>query len=164
MDITSGKRWRTEEKVPLLREPELFSEIPLLSSNPRTFGNTINPALHDNVLLPEGFTEYIYHVGNGIELRPIVNHGLIPEGVSLKTGRHAVFCTVVNLMDNQDGLGETPMRLIKSKNRAIQKYLETLSRYSISVQFEARSTKRTANLSNKIKRSYSLRHTACMVH
>ena len=47
-------------------------------------GSTINPALQDNVLLPEGFTEYIYHVGNGKELRSIVNHGLIPGGVSSK--------------------------------------------------------------------------------
>ena len=51
------------------------------------------------------------------------------------------------------------MRLVTSKNRAIQKYLETLSEYSILVQFEARSTKRTAILSNKIKRSYSPQHT-----
>ena len=51
------------------------------------------------------------------------------------------------------------MRLVTSKNRAIQKYLETLSEYSILVQLEARSTKRTAILSNKIKRSYSPRHT-----
>ena len=36
-----------------------------------------------------------------------MNHGLIPGGVSLKTGRQAVFFTVVNPMDNQDGLGET---------------------------------------------------------
>ena len=70
-------------------------------------GSTINTALHDNVLLPEGFTEYIYHVGNGKELRSMVNHGLIPGGVSLKTGRHAVFFTVVNAMDNQDVLRET---------------------------------------------------------
>ena len=70
-------------------------------------GSTINPALQDNVLLPEGFTEKIYHVGNGKELRSIVNHRLIPGGVSLKTGRQAVFFTVVNPMDNQDGLGET---------------------------------------------------------
>ena len=48
------------------------------------------------------------------------------------------------------------MRLVKSKNRAIQKYLETLPGHSIWVQFEARSTKRTAILSNKVKRSYSL--------
>ena len=57
-------------------------------------GSTINPALQDNVLLPEGFTENIYHVGNGKELRSIVNHGLIPGGVSLKTGRQAVFFTL----------------------------------------------------------------------
>ena len=56
------------------------------------------------------------------------------------------------------------MRLVTSKNRATQKYLETLSRCSILVQFEARSTKRTANFSNMIKRCYSLRHTACRVH
>ena len=37
MDISSGERWRTAEKVPVLLEPELFSEIPVLSSNPRTF-------------------------------------------------------------------------------------------------------------------------------
>ena len=54
-------------------------------------GSAINPALQDNVLLPEGFTEYIYHVGNGNELRSIVNHGLIPGGVSLRTDRQAVW-------------------------------------------------------------------------
>ena len=37
----------------------------------------------------------------------MVNHGLIPGGVSLKTGRQAVFFTVVNPMVNQDGLRET---------------------------------------------------------
>ena len=70
-------------------------------------GSTINPALQDNVLLPDGFTEYIHHVGNGKELRSRVTHGLIPGGVSLRTGRQAVFFTIVNPMDNQDGLGET---------------------------------------------------------
>ena len=71
------------------------------------WGSTINPALQDNVLLPKGCTGKIYHVENGKELRSIVNHGLFPGGVSLKTGRHAVFFTVVNPTDNQDGLGET---------------------------------------------------------
>ena len=36
-----------------------------------------------------------------------MNHGLIPGGVSLRTGRQAVFFTVLNPMDSQDGLGET---------------------------------------------------------
>ena len=70
-------------------------------------GSTSNPALQDNVLLPEGFTEYIYHVGNGEELRSIMNHGLFPGGVTLRTGRQAEFITIVNPMDNQDGFGET---------------------------------------------------------
>ena len=35
-----------------------------------------------------------------------MNHGLIPGGVRLRTGRQAVFFTFVNPMDNQDGLGE----------------------------------------------------------
>ena len=61
--------------------------------------------MQDNVLLPEGLTEFFDHVGNGKELRSMVNHGLIPGGVSLRTGRQAVFFTVVNPMDYQDDLG-----------------------------------------------------------
>ena len=67
------------------------------------------------MLLPEGFTEYIYHVGNGNELRSVVNHGLIPGAVSLKTGRQAVFFTVVNPLDNQDGSGEAPCDLSRAR-------------------------------------------------
>ena len=37
MDNSTGKRWRTEEKVSILLEPELSSEIPVPWSNPRTF-------------------------------------------------------------------------------------------------------------------------------
>ena len=36
-----------------------------------------------------------------------MNHGLIPGGVSLRTGRQAVFFTILNPMDDQDGIGET---------------------------------------------------------
>ena len=57
-------------------------------------GSTINPALQNNVLLPEVFTECFYHVGNEKELRSIVKHGLIPGGISLETGRQAVFFIV----------------------------------------------------------------------
>ena len=78
-------------------------------------GSKINLALQDNVILPQGFTEFFYHVGNGKELRSIVNHGLIPGGVSLKTSRRAVFFTGVNPMDNQDGLGETVCGLSKAR-------------------------------------------------
>ena len=38
MDISSGERWRTEEKVSILLESGPYSEILVPSSNPRTLG------------------------------------------------------------------------------------------------------------------------------
>ena len=93
-------------------------------------GSTFNPPLQDNVLLPEVFTEYVCHVGNGKELRSTVNHGLIPGGVSLKTGRQAVFFTEVNPMDNQDGLGETLCDLSRAR---IAPYKNTWKRFQDTV-------------------------------
>ena len=107
MDVSSGKRWGTKEKVSTLLESEVSSSIRVPSSNSRTFRKYYQPCIGRHVLLPEGFTEDLYHVGNEKELRSIVNHGLIPGGVSLRTGRQAVFFTTVNPMDNQDGFGET---------------------------------------------------------
>ena len=111
MDIISGRRWRTEEKVSILLEPELSSQIPIPSSNPRTFRKYNQSCIARQCIVTEGYTQKIYHVGNGKELRSTVNHGLIPGGVSLRTGRQAVFFTVVNPMDNQEDLGETPCDL-----------------------------------------------------
>ena len=78
MDIRSGKRCRTEEKVSILRDFEFSSEIPVPSSNLRTFRKYNQSCIARRC----GFTEYIYHFGNGKELRSTVNHGLIPGGVS----------------------------------------------------------------------------------
>ena len=47
-------------------------------------GNALDPELQDNVLLPEGFTEYIYHVGNASEMISMIRSGLIPGRRSLK--------------------------------------------------------------------------------
>ena len=71
----------------------------------------IDPALQDNVLLPKGFTEYIYHVGNANELNSMLRNGLIPRGKSLKRGRPAVFFTTVNPMEDICGMGENPCDL-----------------------------------------------------
>ena len=43
-----------------------------------------------------------------------MNHGLILGRFSLRTGRQAVFFTIVNPMDSQDDL-ENPLRLVTSK-------------------------------------------------
>ena len=108
MDISSLARgWRQKKRSQCCVNPNYSHQFLYLRAIQGRSGSTINPALQDNVLLPEGFTEKNYHVGNGKELRSIVNYGLIPGGVSLRTGRQAIFLTIVNPMDFQDGFGET---------------------------------------------------------
>ena len=88
MGVSSGKWWRHSCTF----QPKLSRKTPVTSSHPKDI-QEVQSILHwqDNVLLPQGFTEFFYHVGNGKELRSIVNHGLIPGRVSLRTGRQAVF-------------------------------------------------------------------------
>ena len=54
-----------------------------------------------------------------------MNHGLIPEGVTLRTGSRALFLTIVNPMDNQDGSGETLCDLSQAR---IEPYTNTWKR------------------------------------
>ena len=42
--------------------------------------NLIYPSIQDNVVIPDGFFQYIYHVGCTINLHSIINSGLIPGG------------------------------------------------------------------------------------
>ena len=82
---------------PICPEKLLYLRVIQGHSGKACSGNArIKPALQDNVLLPNSFTKYVYHVGNGKELRSIVRNGLVPGGFSTKTGRYAVFFTVVN--------------------------------------------------------------------
>ena len=126
--------------------------------------NVMGPALQDNTVLPKGFTDYIYHVGNASDLNSMIRNGLIPGGKSLKRGRQAVFFATVNPMDDGYGMEWNSMRSDKSKDRAIQEYLDTPSKYSILVQFEARSRERLAILPNTATRSRSPRHTTHSLH
>ena len=77
--------------------------------------NAIDPTLQDNVLLPKGFTEFIFHVGNASELNSIIRNGLIPAGKSVKRGRQALFFTAVNPMEDGNGLEATPRDRTKSR-------------------------------------------------
>ena len=52
----------------------------------------------------EGFTEYIYHVGNASEMNSIVRNGLIPGRKSQKT-------KTICVLDDDHGLEETPWDL-----------------------------------------------------
>ena len=63
--------------------------------------NPIDPTLQDNVLIPNNFFEYIYHIGCAISLHSITDSGLIPGGQKLSRERQTVFFTVVNPMDQE---------------------------------------------------------------
>ena len=58
----------------------------------------IGPILQDNVIIPDGFFQYIYHVGCPINLHSIINWGLIPGGQNL-SNRQTIFFLLVDPMD-----------------------------------------------------------------
>ena len=71
--------------------------------------NPIDPSLQDNVLIPNDFFEYIYHIGCAINLHSITNSGLMSGGqnFSRKQNRLYSFFTAVNPMhkNHQDPIG-----------------------------------------------------------
>ena len=63
--------------------------------------NPIDPSLQDNVLIPDNFFDYIYHIGCTINLHSITNSGFIPGGQNLGKERQTVFFTAVNPMNKE---------------------------------------------------------------
>ena len=60
--------------------------------------NLIDPSLQDNVIMPDGFFKYIFHVGCAFNLHSVINSGLIPRGQS-SSKRQTVFFLPGNPMD-----------------------------------------------------------------
>ena len=63
-------------------------------------GNLIDPSLQDNVLIPNDFFEYIYHIGCAINSHSIMNSGLIPGGQILSK-RQTVFFTSLDPLNKE---------------------------------------------------------------
>ena len=61
--------------------------------------NLIDPSFQDNVLIPDNFFEYIYHIGCAISLHSITNSGLIAGGRNSGRESQTVFFTAVNPKD-----------------------------------------------------------------
>ena len=57
--------------------------------------NPIDPTLQDNVLIPDKFFEYIYHIGCAVSLHSITYSGLIAGGQNSSSERQTVFFTAV---------------------------------------------------------------------
>ena len=106
--------------------------------------NALDPTLKDKVLLPKGFTEYIYHVGDASELNSTIRNGLIPEEKNLKKKEDKPFLHYSESDGGWKSHGRNSTRSNKTKNRSIQEYLETPSKYWRLVQFEVRSRERLA--------------------
>ena len=77
LDINSGKRRRSGEKISMLRESKLFQSIPVPSSIEEQSGESaIDPVLQYDILSPKGFAEHICYVGNASELIDFHNQEL----------------------------------------------------------------------------------------
>ena len=63
--------------------------------------NLIDPSFQDNILIPNDFFEYIYHIGCAINLHSITNSGLIPGGQNFEQKRQTVFFTSVDPMNKE---------------------------------------------------------------
>ena len=121
--------WQKEEELRKDINAAWIQTLPINSCTVEQFkdsrDNAIDPALQDNVLLPKGFTEYIYHVGNASELNFIPRNGLI-------TGRKSIGSLHYSESDGWwKWYGRNSMRSDETKDRAMQEYLETFSTYCI---------------------------------
>ena len=124
-------------------------------------GSLVDPALEDNVLLPEDFTEKISHVGNASEIHSMIRSGLILGGRSLKRDRQSVLFTAVNPMDDDQSMEEIRCDLDKPR---IAPYKNTWRPHQNTVYWwnlNLAQKKGLQFLSNTITRNRSLQHIAC---
>ena len=63
--------------------------------------NPIDPSLQDEVLIPNNFFEYIYHIGCAISLHSITHSGLIAGGQNSSRERQTAFFTSVDPMHKE---------------------------------------------------------------
>ena len=59
----------------------------------------IDPSLQDNVLIPNNFFKYIYHIECAVNLHSITNSAMIAGGQNSSRDRQTVLFTAVNPMD-----------------------------------------------------------------
>ena len=69
---------RKHFNIVLTRQDKICFYLRALQGHSRR--NLIDPSPKDNVLIPDNFFEYIYHIGSAINLLSITNSGLIPGG------------------------------------------------------------------------------------
>ena len=98
--------------------------------------NLIDPSLQDNVIIPDGFFKYIYHVECAINLHSIINSGLIPGGQNLSK-RQTVFFLPVDLVNEEhkdpDTVNLKAPRLAWYMHQAWKRHQNTVYRVDINL-------------------------------
>ena len=131
--MKSGRAsWQEEEEtrkdfsiVLILQEKFFTSELFKVIQD----ANLIDPSLQDNVLIPNDFFKYIYHVGCAINSHSIINSELIPGGQNLSK-RQTVFFMPVNSLDKEhkdpDVINLEAPRLARYLHTAWKKHQNTV--------------------------------------
>ena len=153
--IAGGGGNRNFFYIVLIRQDNNFSY--LRAPQGHSGRNPIDPTVQDNVLIPNTFFEYIYHIGCAVILHSITNSGLIAGGQNSSRERQTVFFTAVNLM-NKSHQDPIELDLTKPRLASYKQKWKVLGRYA------ACSTKRIEVLSNKIERSHLLRYTPSFLY
>ena len=116
--------------------------------------NPIDPALQDNVLIPNNFFEYIYHIGCTVSLHSITNSGLTAEGQNYSKERQTVFFTAVNSMNKNH---KDPQELDLTKPR-LALYKQVWKRKALGYWVDIQLTQR-----NRLK-FYQTRSNAIILY
>ena len=115
----------------------------------------IDPTLQDNVIIPSGFFQYIYHVGCAINLRSIISSGLIPGGQNLSN---------VDPMDKNhkdpDTIDLNAPRLAQCMHKAWKRHQNTVSWVDINLALK----KGLKFYQNSIERYHSSRNTPSFLY
>ena len=132
----------------------------------------IDLSLQDNVIIPDDFFEYIYHVGCAINLHSIINPGLIPRGQNL-SNRQTVIFLPVHPMDKEhkdpDTIDLEAPRLAQYMHKAWKKHhlqakVESAPRYGVLGRYRICLPKRIEVLSNTIECFHSSRNTPSLLY
>ena len=102
--ISGRVQWKKAEEtredvnIVLIHQDKKFFNLRALQGH--SGRSLVDPSLEENVLIPNDFFEYIYHIGCAINLHSIMNSGLIPGGQNLSK-RRTVFFTSVDPMNKE---------------------------------------------------------------
>ena len=105
-ELWKSKMAEESRKIQYCTDPSGQEVLYLRTRQGHSGRNLMDPSLQDNVLIPNDFFKYIYHVGCAINSHSIMNSGLISGGQILSK-RQTVFFLLVSLMNKEHKDPET---------------------------------------------------------